>query len=61
MRIGDLAVSLGDPSGSPFVFILIYKEKALVAELVDALDSKSSSSGVWVRVPLRVLTINYLL
>jgi hypothetical protein len=26
-----------------------------VAELVDALDSKSSSFGVWVRFPPRVL------
>ena len=38
-----------------FSFAVPYgKVQARVAELVDALDSKSSSFGVWVRFPPRV-------
>ena len=37
------------------IFFVIFKINALMGELVDPLDSKSSSrDGVWVRVPLGV-------
>ena len=38
-----------------FLILQSYFKAARVAELVDALDSKSSSFGVWVRFPPRVL------